>query len=543
MWTVGQLGTSKQFLFCMAISASTRYVLQDSILPDDHEWCFNVPNLPSASIINAKGLIKSISVISNSSKQSILLRLESHRTNRAIDDKSLDRFMSISFGDFRLHYPPQENRIREGKKDLEPASAKESADYIFRLLKAGVSINGALYNFYGHSNSQLKSKSCFLYNGTKEDTARRIESMADFSNIKTVAKMVKRIGLIFSTADVAVQLPPDRCQDISDIRKDDYIFTDGCGLISPQLAKHLVQLLNIRFRATRYTPSVFQIRYRGYKGVLTLDPRLRGQIQVKFRESMKKINVGSDISFAVVEYSKPYAFGFLNDEVIMLLHALGVSECTFLRKQHEHLEFLGTALHDPRMAFRFLSFINEPDLAERVLLEGLEPIKASVRSLVNKELGKMLNKREEQRCRILVPHSRLIFGVCDPCNVLREGECAIRTTMAADGVAKTIVNTEVLVTRNPCLHPGDLQKFKAVQRHELSHLVDCIVFPTRGRRPSADLMSGGDLDGDKCLDQPISLFFTWLTHLCSFRVLGSRPNTINACTACSLSGWEGTYRL
>ena len=474
-------------------------VLQTSVLPDDREWCFKLPDLPSASVSNANGLIKSVSVISNSSKQTILLRLVSHRANRAIDNNILDRFISISFGDFRLQYPPLENDTRLGNNDPQPAPAKESADYIFRMLKAGVSINGVLYSFYGHSNSQLKSKSCFLYAGTKEEAARRIECMGDFSKIRTVAKMVKRIGLIFSTANVAVQLPPNRCEDIPDVRKDDYIFTDGCGLISPQLAKRLVQLLNIRFRAARYTPSVFQIRYRGYKGVVTLDPRLRGQVQVQFRESMKKINVGTDMSFAVVEYSKPYAFGFLNDEVVVLLHALGIPQSTFIRKQHEHLEFLGTALHDAHMAFRFLSFINEPDLAEKVLLQGLEPIKSSVRSLVSKEFDKMLSKRDEQRCRILIPYSRLIFGVCDPYNILKDGECAIRMTMAGDGVAKTIINTEVLVTRNPCLHPGDLQKFKAVQHQELSHLVDCIVFPTRGRRPSADMMSGGDLDGDKCL--------------------------------------------
>lgn len=60
------------------------------------------------------------------------------------------------------------------------------------------------------------------------------------------------------------------------------------------------------------------------------------------------------------------------------------------------------------------------------------------------------------------------------------------------------VNIEVLVTRNPCLHPGDLQKFRAVDVPELAHICDAIVFPTTGQRPSADLMSGGDLDGDKC---------------------------------------------
>ena len=62
-----------------------------------------------------------------------------------------------------------------------------------------------------------------------------------------------------------------------------------------------------------------------------------------------------------------------------------------------------------------------------------------------------------------------------------------------------MINTDVLVTRNPCLHPGDLQKFRAIDVPELSHLSDVIVFPTNGKRPSADLMSGGDLDGDKCM--------------------------------------------
>jgi regulator of nonsense transcripts 1 len=46
--------------------------------------------------------------------------------------------------------------------------------------------------------------------------------------------------------------------------------------------------------------------------------------------------------------------------------------------------------------------------------------------------------------------------------------------------------------------PGDLQKFKVVERPELAHLVDCIVFSAQGKRPAADMMSGGDLDGDTC---------------------------------------------
>lgn len=103
---------------------------------------------------------------------------------------------------------------------------------------------------------------------------------------------------------MALNLSPDRCEDIEDVIKGDYIFTDGCGLISKHLANQLCQKRKIVFRGLRYYPSVFQIRYRGYKGVLTLDPTLKGQILVQFRDSMRKFKDASDHSFAVVDYSK-----------------------------------------------------------------------------------------------------------------------------------------------------------------------------------------------------------------------------------------------
>jgi len=130
------------------------------------------------------------------------------------------------------------------------------------------------------------------------------------------------------------------------------------------------------------------------------------------------------------------------------------------------------------------------ETAERLLLDGVESVGPEIRKLVREERLKLLDKRGENRCRILVPRSRLLFGICDPRDVLREGECFVRVTMDTDGQPRTLTGTEVLVTRNPCLHPGDLQKFKAVDRPELFHLNDCIIFPTRGKRPSADLMLG-----------------------------------------------------
>jgi hypothetical protein len=202
---------------------------------------------------------------------------------------------------------------------------------------------------------------------------------------------------------------------------------------------------------------------------------------------------------------QPYAFGSLNDEIIVLLHTLGISQETLLSKQAQYLTFLQNVHKgDPRAAFQFLSYVDQTEVAEKLLLDGVESARTKLKSLVKQEYARMINKRNEQRCRILIPKSRLLFGVCDPtakhgsAGRLKEGECFVRITQDGDGRAHTIINTDVLVTRNPCLHPGDLQKFKAVDIPEYSHLVDCIVFTTQGKRPSADLMSGGDLDGDKC---------------------------------------------
>lgn len=47
-----------------------------------------------------------------------------------------------------------------------------------------------------------------------------------------------------------------------------------------------------------------------------------------------------------------------------------------------------------------------------------------------------------------------------------------------------------MVTRNPCLHPGDVRRLVAVDTPALHHLVDCIVFPSVGPRPHPNEMSG-----------------------------------------------------
>ena len=276
----------------MALSKYRR-TLRDRLSLDDSTWEFVVPDLPSSAVCDNAGYVKSCDIVANTAEQKLCLSLIRLSSNRAISDHTLSHFIHLTCADIRLR-----------TQDDRSATFRESSEYLSRLLKAGIVLNGVRYSFYGHSNSQLKSRSCVLMAGSQKDVDEFVEHLGDFTKIKTVAKKAKRIGLLFSTADTVVSVQPERCLDVPDIERDGYNFTDGCGSISRPFARLLSQRKPIFFRNKRYHPSVFQIRYRGYKGVVTVDPKMSAEFQVELRSSMRKFVGGKDYSFAVVDYSR-----------------------------------------------------------------------------------------------------------------------------------------------------------------------------------------------------------------------------------------------
>ena len=66
------------------------------------------------------------------------------------------------------------------------------SDNAENILKRGIVFSGETYRFLGHSNSQLKEKTCFLMNASDEDIYELLARFGDFSKIKTAAKRAKR---------------------------------------------------------------------------------------------------------------------------------------------------------------------------------------------------------------------------------------------------------------------------------------------------------------------------------------------------------------
>ncbi|KAF5380175.1 hypothetical protein D9615_006214 [Tricholomella constricta] len=468
------------------------YVLRDNPTKNDDNWRFIVPPRALEVPSNRPKDGKLISF----SENKITLQITRFPENRILRSDDPSKFVLVSFGNLRF----PESTIREG------------AEYIIRLFKAGLFLNGVQYRFYHHSPSQLRGRSCFMRQAKSDaELDARIYELGDYGRIMNIAKRAKRIGLLFSEAQLDWQLDPRYIADISDIKSGDEIFSDGCGLMSRRFATQVSKEKKIIIRGVRYTPTVFQIRYLGYKGVLMLHPDLDREKKhlVQFRKSMKKFSTTADLTFSVVNHSKPYSFGRLNNDVMVLLSSLGITNDKLLAKQQEYFDWVTDAAIDPIKAVDFLFAIGQEDLAEKVLLDGLDDPKISVkiRRLQLSEVAKFRNEKGRSKAPIFIRDSRRLFGVCDPYQVLKEGEVHIRITTPKG--PSTPIHGDVIVVRNPCLHPGDCLKLHAVQHSKLVHLVDCVVFASvarPGHHSAPSMSSGGDLDGDEyfvCWDKDI----------------------------------------
>lgn len=87
-------------------------------------------------------------------------------------------------------------------------------------------------------------------------------------------------------------------------------------------------------------------------------------------------------------------------------------------------------------------------------------------------------------------------GIMDETGFLEENEvyCTVRTEKGP-----LILTGNVVVTRSPALHPGDIRCASAVdvpQDSSLRALHNCLVFSSKGERDLPSQLSGGDLDGD-----------------------------------------------
>ncbi|EEC05952.1 RNA-directed RNA polymerase, putative, partial [Ixodes scapularis] len=327
--------------------------------------------------------------------------------------------------------------------------------------------------------------------------------MGRFDGIPNVAKRMARMGQCFSSTEQAVlvrkhevRMVPDMEGGAHPVSRKPYVFSDGVGMMSVPLAQEVYKVMKLKER-----PSAIQIRYAGAKGMLCINPELPNQKLLYLRPSMQKFPCTSSDYLEVVKVSAPRKL----HTPLGRVHYLDSDRTIHQVSGEYHLEELGLGcIKDDAIMSRMVSTAMAVLTKPRYIISSCDIMVSCSCTMFN--LVVVLHAaglRYKTRIALPVDRARNMLGVVDTTGVLRYGQVFVQCSemgarASQQGPPKCrVITGQVLVTKCPCLHPGDVRKFTAIDEPRLHHVVDCIVFPGQGHRPHPDEMAGSDLDGDE----------------------------------------------
>lgn len=248
--------------------------------------------------------------------------------------------------------------------------------------------------------------------------------------------------------------------------------------------------------------------------------------QLALRPSMNKFK-SNHYEFEIVTTSN-FISCYLNRQIIQLLSSLGVADNVFIQLQNEMLQNLNRITTHPTDALSFLLQTNSS--LNKSLIQLIEAGFPLTEPFLNATLESMKAKYLQElrrRSRIIVKDGCVLLGGMDETLTLDYGECFVQITDPTTNELK-VIEGPVVVTRSPCLHPGDIRKLVAVRNKQMEEdFVDVIIFPGKGPCPHPFEMSNGDLDGD-------IFFISWNTDLIPpqiYRVAPSAHTNVKKHTA------------
>ena len=232
-------------------------------------------------------------------------------------------------------------------------------------------------------------------------------------------------------------------------------------------------------------------------------------IDLCIRDSMKKFDSNHEC-FEVCKLSAPRPL-FLNRQAILLLSYRQVPDASFLiLQQQNHLDLIRALLRNDEAEKEILQKVPSWFLPPDIHLANIDYIHEPFfrQLLISACLQSMRDLLQRTRIRVPPNEGRNMIGVVDEYKVLKEGEVYIQYTIlnnfgdhknTNDDKTQILNNRRVVITKNPCHHPGDIRTFTAVDYPELKHLKDVVVFSQQGKLPAPHAISGSDLDGDEYL--------------------------------------------
>lgn len=239
-------------------------------------------------------------------------------------------------------------------------------------------------------------------------------------------------------------------------------------------------------------------------------------IRAAFRPSMKKFD-SDNYSIDIVR-SSDFSLSFLNRQIILLLSSRRIHDSVFHQIQNEMLDKVMTMNDSAECAMDTLWKFNGSSTGNGthcMMNNYLSRFHLNTEPFVQQLLVAFQAfqlKELRTKARILIEKGCVLFGVADESRTLEHEEVFIQIHRRELNETR-IIEGPVIVTRNPCLHPGktsffseigidqfcylgDIRRYEAVDNPRLHKLKNVIVFPMDGPRSMTTELAGGDLDGD-----------------------------------------------
>ena len=377
-----------------------------------------------------------------------------------------------------------------------------------KLFDEGFNLCGKKYLFFFSPTNCMKSNCIWLIeeNEHKDRLTYYYNDLGIYSAIChesiKFTKAISRVGQNFTSTIAFYHKNKNiyfNCEIINDsIALNGDIYNDGCGVISLSLMKDICNEMN-----KSVFSSAIQIRYKGAKGILVVNPRIKEK-KIILTKSMIKYVVNNSDNIEICRFAK-YSTGFLNLQIIILLIINGVNKNKIFR-------------------FAKKEMVNYRDYRKMIVGNN----RTSNILTENKEINKILNTIQWQdknlilekdylsniarstyiynrlssiskKYRFHLKNSCFAFGVFDFFGIIQENEifCQIHKEKGN----KKIISGDVLLTKNPCLSLYDIQKVKAVNNNLVKEYYaefyeNIVIFPSKGKIPLSSKITGSDLDGD-----------------------------------------------
>ncbi|KAK1054153.1 hypothetical protein LTR74_016017 [Friedmanniomyces endolithicus] len=324
-----------------------------------------------------------------------------------------DRFLRVKFTDERYR-----GKIMIG----EDGTQDEVFSRVKHVLQNGIRVGDRQYEFLAFGNSQFRENGAYFFAPTGGIDAAYIRAhMGTFKQLRdldrNVAKYASRLGQAFTTTR-GMSLRVD-IQNIPDTKRNGDCFTDGVGKISPFLAQTIAYELGLPNSMNDY-PSVFQFRIAGCKGVLAVDPALKGPV-VLMRPSQMKFPA-DHYGLEVCRHSQ-FTSANLNVQIILVLNARGVATEVFIRKMKEALSDIEQAMTSEEKAeqqlcrktdFNWMTLVLV-DMIRDGFMSAQEPFFISCLRLWRSWMNKYL----KEKARIPVDQGAFVFGCIDETATLK----------------------------------------------------------------------------------------------------------------------------